>query len=110
MSKIPALLRALTRRTTIIAGISLAATVVAPVGAASAQAASSAPPALNVYVSPTQGQDTGAGSASDPFKTLAQGRDLDLPGHFIASLWGPTPPSISAHWFARHADGSGGPV
>jgi chitodextrinase len=73
VSKFPALFRALTRRTTIIAGISLAATVVAPIGAA--QPASAAPPVLNVYVSPTQGYDTGAGTASHPFKTLEEARD-----------------------------------
>nr|WP_206305610.1 discoidin domain-containing protein [Actinacidiphila soli] len=48
----------------------------APIGVASANSASSAPPAVNVYVSPTQGKDTGAGTASHPFKTLTKARDF----------------------------------
>jgi chitodextrinase len=48
----------------------------APIGVAAAKSASSAPPAVSVYVSPTQGQDTGAGTASHPFKTLTKARDF----------------------------------
>ena len=80
MTKFPARFRALTRRTTLVGGISLAL-LAAPIGAASAhstpvpaEAAASAP-ALDLYVSPTLGHDNGNGSPSRPFRTLAEARD-----------------------------------
>ena len=80
MTKFPALLRALTRRTTVVAALSLAM-LAAPVGAASAQSpavttgARTTAAATEVYVSPTQGGDHGTGTRSRPFRTLVEARD-----------------------------------
>jgi chitodextrinase len=80
VSKFPARFRALSRRATVLTGISLAM-LAAPIGAASAQNPSpatrtaSAAPAVEVYVSPTAGSDHGAGTRLHPFRTLAEARD-----------------------------------
>ncbi|MCW2864586.1 MAG: hypothetical protein JWP48_6294, partial [Actinoallomurus sp.] len=71
MLKLPALTRAHIRTIALAAGLSLAS----PIAATSAHAASAAPPPLNVYVSPTLGQDHGSGSAAHPLKTLNEARD-----------------------------------
>ncbi|MCW2884481.1 MAG: hypothetical protein JWL58_1343, partial [Streptosporangiaceae bacterium] len=67
--------RAYIRIITLAAGLSLGLAAASTIAATSAHAASAAPPPLNVYVSPTLGQDQGAGSAAHPFKTLEEARD-----------------------------------
>jgi chitodextrinase len=69
--KSPALTRAHVRLITVAAALSLAF----PIAATWAHTAAAAPPPLNVYVSPTLGQDHGSGSAAHPFKTLEEARD-----------------------------------
>jgi hypothetical protein len=59
----------------LIAGLSLAGAAVMSVSPASAQTASPTPPPRKVYVSPPLGYDDGSGSASHPFRTLAEARD-----------------------------------
>ncbi|WP_405883216.1 MULTISPECIES: discoidin domain-containing protein [unclassified Streptomyces] len=73
MSRIPVLLRALVRRTTAIAAISLTVTALVPPGTASARTPF-VPPAVSVYVSPSQGRDNWPGTQARPLRTLQGAR------------------------------------